>query len=102
MKLLGPVRLFVTPWITPTRFLHPWDFPGKSTGVGGHVLLQGIFQTQGSDPGIKPRSPALQAEALQSEPPGKPPKKKKDNGILKVYGDLGVGATIVGLPWVHW
>ena len=24
----------------PTRFLHPWDFPGKSTGVGCHCLLQ--------------------------------------------------------------
>ena len=23
----------------PTRFLHPWDFPGKSTGVGCHFLL---------------------------------------------------------------
>ena len=22
---------------TPTRFLHPWDFPGKSTGVGCHL-----------------------------------------------------------------
>ena len=26
---------------------HPWDFPGKSTGVGCHCLLQGIFPTQG-------------------------------------------------------
>ena len=25
------------------------------------------------DPGIEPRSPALQADALTSEPPGKPP-----------------------------
>ena len=25
----------------------PWDFPGKSTGVGCHFLLQGIFPTQG-------------------------------------------------------
>ena len=25
------------------------------------------------DPGIKPESPALQADALPSEPPGKPP-----------------------------
>ena len=25
----------------------PWDFPGRSTGVGCHVLLQGIFPTQG-------------------------------------------------------
>ena len=24
----------------PTRFLHPWDFPGKSTGVGCHYLLR--------------------------------------------------------------
>ena len=25
--------------LQPTRFLHPWDFPGKSTGVGCHCLL---------------------------------------------------------------
>ena len=31
----------------PARHLCPWDFPGKSTGVGGHFLLQGIFPTQG-------------------------------------------------------
>ena len=24
--------------LQPTRFLHPWDFPGKSTGVGCHAL----------------------------------------------------------------
>ena len=29
-------------------------------------------QTQGSNPGIKPKSPALQADSLPSEPPGKP------------------------------
>ena len=28
------------------------DFSGKSTGVGCHVLLQGIFPTQGSNPGL--------------------------------------------------
>ena len=26
--------------------------PGKNTGVGGHALLQGIFLTQGSNPGF--------------------------------------------------
>ena len=26
--------------LQPTRFLRPWDFPGKSTWVGGHCLLQ--------------------------------------------------------------
>ena len=36
----------------PTRLLHPWDSPRKNTGVGCHLLLQGIFQTQGSIPGL--------------------------------------------------
>ena len=49
----------------PTRlFLHPWNFPGKSPGVGCHFLLQEDIP----DPGIKPRSLALQAHALPSEP----------------------------------
>ena len=32
--------------------LYPWDSPGNSTGVGCHFLLQGIFPTQGSNPGL--------------------------------------------------
>ena len=36
----------------PTRLLHPWDCPGKNTGVGCPFLLQGIFPTQGSYPGL--------------------------------------------------
>ena len=31
---------------------HPWNFPGKSTGAGCHFLLQGIFLTQGFNPGL--------------------------------------------------
>ena len=38
--------------LQPTRPLCPWDFPGKSTGVGCHFLLQGIFPTQGLNPGL--------------------------------------------------
>ena len=33
--------------LQPTWLLCPWDSPGKSTGVGCHALLQGIFLTQG-------------------------------------------------------
>ena len=36
----------------PTRLLCPWASPGKNTGVGCHSLLQGIFPTQGSNPGL--------------------------------------------------
>ena len=39
VKLLSRVRLLATPWTTTHQALHPWDFPGKSTGVGCHCLL---------------------------------------------------------------
>ena len=56
------------------RLLCPWDFPGKNTGVGSHLLLQGIFPTQGSNPGLLHcrQSPALQVDSLLTEPPRKP------------------------------
>ena len=40
------------------------DSPGKNAGVGFHALLQGIFPTQGSNPGPP--------DCLLSEPPRKP------------------------------
>ena len=67
MKLLSGVRLFATPWTVANQapsmrfsrqeywselpFPSPEDLP---------------------DPGIEPGSPALQADTLPSEPPGKP------------------------------
>ena len=35
-----------------SRLLSPWDSPGKNTGVRCHALLQGIFPTQGLNPGL--------------------------------------------------
>ena len=46
--VLSCAQHFVTLWTT--RLLCPWDFQGKSTGVGCHFLLQGIFMTQGPNP----------------------------------------------------
>ena len=34
------------------KLLCLWNFPGKNTGVGSHSLLQVIFLTQGSNPGL--------------------------------------------------
>ena len=34
------------------RLYSPWNSPGKNTGVGSHSLLQGIFPTQGLNPGL--------------------------------------------------
>ena len=33
--------------LQPTRLLHPWDFPGKSTGVGCHCLLHHFMEKMG-------------------------------------------------------
>ena len=38
--------------LQPARLLCPWDSPGKITGMCCPSLLQRIFQTQGSNPGI--------------------------------------------------
>ena len=38
--------------LQPSRFLCPWNSPGKNTGVGCDFLLQGIFLTQGSNLGL--------------------------------------------------
>ena len=43
-KSLSSIRLFATPWNSP------WNSPGQNAGVGS--LLQGIFPTQGSNPGL--------------------------------------------------
>ena len=40
VKSLSPVRLLATRGLQPTRLLRPWDFLGKSTGVGCHCLLR--------------------------------------------------------------
>ena len=50
--------------IPPGSSVHG-DFPGKNTGVGCRAFDL-------PNPGIKPRSPALQADFLPPEPPGKP------------------------------
>ena len=36
----------------PTRLLRPWYFPSKNTEASCHLLLQGIFPTQGLNPGL--------------------------------------------------
>ena len=40
VKLLSRVRLFTTPWTAAYQAPPSIDFPGKSTGVGCHCLLQ--------------------------------------------------------------
>ena len=61
--------------LKPTRFLCPWDAPGRNTGVDCHGLLQGIFPTQGSNPRLLGLL-HWQAGSLPWVPPGKPDRDK--------------------------
>ena len=69
VKWLSRARLFGTPWIVAcTKLLRPWDFQGKSTGVGCHFPLQGIFPTQGSNPGLSHCTQTLYGLSHQGSP----------------------------------
>ena len=54
VQSLSHVRLFVTPWTVACQapLSMGIDSPDKKTGTGCHSLLQGIFPTQGSNPGF--------------------------------------------------
>ena len=72
VKSLSPVQLFETPWIVPSQAPPSMGFSRQECRSG---LL---FPSPGDlpDPGNEPESPALQADALPSEPPGKPKGKR--------------------------
>ena len=92
VSLLSRVRLFAAPWTAArqaslsftisccwvtsvvsdsvwphrwqaTRLPHPWDPPGKNTGVDCHALLQGNLPDPGGE-STSPVGPALQADSL--------------------------------------
>ena len=69
MKSLSRARLFAMPWtVACTKLLRPWDFLGKSTGVCCCFLLQGIFPTQGSNPGLPHCRQTLYRLSYQGSP----------------------------------
>ena len=37
----------------PWGLYSPWNSPGQNTGVGSQSLIQEIFPTQGSNPGLQ-------------------------------------------------
>ena len=68
VKSLSHVQLFATPWTVA------YQAP-PSMGFFRQEYWSGLpFPPPGDlpDPGIEPRSPEFQADALTSEPPGKP------------------------------
>ena len=68
VKLLNRVQLFVTPWAVAHQAPMSVEFSRQEYWSGLPCPSPGDLP----DPGIEPVSPALQADSLPSEPPGKP------------------------------
>ena len=86
VKSLSRVQLFATPWTVA------YQAP-PSMGFSRQEYWSGLpFPSPGDlpDPGIEPRSPALEADALTSEPPG----QRKIN-IKSITSPCGIFKNVI-------
>ena len=67
VKLLSRVRLFAIPWTVAYQAPPSREFSSQEYWSGMPFPSPGYLP----DPGMEPRSPALQADTLPSELPGK-------------------------------
>ena len=86
------------------------SLPGSSVrGILQARILQWVaipFSRGSFQPGIEPRSPALQADSLSSEPPGQSTvlpinlsSSPRPSFFLQLYSLLFMGEVLVFLPW---
>ena len=74
----------------PTRLPHPWDSPGKNTGVGCHFLLQCMK--------VKSESEVAQSCPTLRDPMDCRPPESSTHGIFKARV-LEWGAIAFSFPW---
>ena len=74
---LSRVRLFATPWTVANQAPQSTEFSRQEYWSGLPFPSPGDLP----NPGIEPGSPALQADALPSEPPGKPVCTQQEKGV---------------------
>ena len=84
----------------PTRFLCPQNSPGKNTGMGCHSLLQGIFPTQGLNPGLLHCRQILYSLSHHGS------SVYKNNSIVRISNILTFSVpgkiVIIFAIWVQW
>ena len=92
LAALGTLDLnFVTPWTIAYQASLFMEFSRQEYWNRYPFPSLGDFP----NPGIKPRSLALQADSLPSEPPGKPNNKGKERKKVKSLSRVQLFAT----PW---
>ena len=94
MKSLSHIRLFATPWAVAHQASPSMGFSRQEYWSGLPVPPPGDLP----NPGIEPWSPALQADALTSEPPGKPQEGSlKKERSFQTPGNALSGRTVASL-----
>ena len=88
-------RSIVSNSLQPHGLCSPWNSPGQNTGERSQFPSSGDLP----NPGIKPRSPALQADSLPPEPPGKPPPPQGHKELLN-HGKQQIWFTNCLVRWV--
>ena len=78
----------------PTTLLSPWNSPCKITGVGCHLLFQGIFPTQKLNPHLL-QYPASEGELFTTSTTWKAPKSLMKWSEVKSLSCVQLFAT----PW---
>ena len=92
VKSLSHVRLFATPWTVAHQAPPPVGFSRQEYWSGLPFPSPGDLP----NPGIEPRSPALQADTLPSEPPGKLKRRGEKSRIMSWYlEDSGEGHWVL-------
>ena len=84
-KSLSCIQLFMTPWTVAHQAPLSMGFSKQEYWSGLPFPSSGYL----SDPGVEPRSPALQADSLPSETPGKP----KNTGVGSLSPVQGIFLT---------
>ena len=79
--------------LLPIRLLRPWDFPGKSTGVDCHFLLQGIFPTQESNAGLLHCRQILSQLSYKGSPNSQSYHSPKDINYIHTIAPCGFHKT---------
>ena len=82
----------------PTRFPHPWDSPGKNTGVGCHFLLQCVK--------VKSESEVTQSCPTLSDPMDRSPPGSAILGIFQArvleWGAIAFSSPLAWkIPWME-
>ena len=91
IKLLSPVQLFVIPRTVAYQAPPSMEFSRKEYWNGLPFPSPGDLP----NPGIKPRSPTLQADFSQSESPGEP-KKTRGGNLSLLQGNQTRVSCIAG------